>query len=81
MSAGGTAAVGAVWTTPGHAANVQTDLACHNFGIQEARQFTQAEQDVFPGYPLAAKFLIDDDPPFDIRWGNVRRGDGTVVKP
>jgi mannonate dehydratase len=30
---------------------------------------------------LAAKFPIDDDPPFDMRWGNVRRGDGTVVKP
>ena len=66
-------------------------------------QFTQAEQDVFPGCPelkdgyywandspglgidldekLAAKFPIDDDPPFDMRWGNLRRGDGTVVNP
>jgi mannonate dehydratase len=35
----------------GHAANVHLDLACHNFGIQEARAFTQAEQDVFPGCP------------------------------
>jgi mannonate dehydratase len=87
----------------GHAANVHLDLACPNFGIQEARQFTQAEQDVFPGCPelkegyywandrpglgidldekVAAKFPIEDDPPFDFRWGNVRRGDGTVVKP
>ncbi|MBX9624432.1 MAG: bifunctional D-altronate/D-mannonate dehydratase [Gemmataceae bacterium] len=30
---------------------------------------------------LAAKFPISDDPPFDYRWGNVRRKDGTVVKP
>jgi mannonate dehydratase len=35
----------------GHAANVHLDLATHNFGIQEARNFTQAEQDVFPGCP------------------------------
>jgi mannonate dehydratase len=87
----------------GHAANVHLDLATPNFGIQEARVFTQAEQDVFPGCPelkdgyywandkpglgidldekLAAKFPITDDPPFDYRWGNVRKKDGTVVKP
>ncbi len=87
----------------GHAANVHLDLATHNFGIQEARDFTQAEQDVFPGCPtlrdgyyhandrpglgididekLAAKFPISDDPPFDMNWGNVRRRDGTIVKP
>jgi len=87
----------------GHAANVHIDLATPNFGIQEARVFTQAEQDVFPGCPelkdgyywcnekpglgidldekLAAKFPISDDPPFDYRWGNVRRKDGTIVKP
>ena len=35
----------------GHAANVHLDLAIPNFGIQEARLFTQAEQDVFPGCP------------------------------
>jgi mannonate dehydratase len=102
-------AVRTAWHGPGdvspvgHAANVHLDLACPNFGIQEARQFTQAEQDVFPGCPelkdgyywandkpglgidldenAAAKFPIDDDPPFDMRWGNLRRGDGTVVKP
>jgi mannonate dehydratase len=102
-------AVRTAWHGPGdvspvgHAANVHLDLACPNFGIQEARQFTQAEQDVFPGCPelkegyywandrpglgidldakLAAKFPIDDAPPFDMRWGNLRRGDGTVVKP
>jgi mannonate dehydratase len=87
----------------GHAANVHLDLAISNFGIQEARLFTQAEQDVFPGCPLlkdgyywsndkpglgidldekiAAKFPITDDPPFDYRWGNYRKKDGTVVKP
>jgi len=87
----------------GHAANVHVDLAVPNFGIQEAREFTQAEQDVFPGCPelrngyyfasdrpglgidlderAAAKFPINDDPPFDLRWGNVRRRDGTIVKP
>ncbi|MBX9580108.1 MAG: bifunctional D-altronate/D-mannonate dehydratase [Gemmataceae bacterium] len=87
----------------GHAANVHLDLATPNFGIQEARLFTPAERDVFPGCPelkdgyywandkpglgidldeaAAAKFPIRDDPPFDYRWGNVRRKDGTVVKP
>jgi mannonate dehydratase len=35
----------------GHAANVHLDLAVPNFGVQEARQFTQAEQDVFAGCP------------------------------
>ena len=87
----------------GHAANVHLDLAIPNFGIQEARAFTQAEHDVFPGCPelkdgyywandkpglgidveekLAAKFPITDDPPFDYRWGNARKRDGSVVKP
>jgi mannonate dehydratase len=102
-------AVRTAWHGPGdvspvgHAANVHLDLACPNFGIQEARVFTQAEQEVFPGCPelkdgyywandkpglgieldekLAAKFPIKDDPSFDMRWGNVRRRDGTVVKP
>jgi mannonate dehydratase len=35
----------------GHAANVHLDVAVPNFGVQEGRQFTQAEQDVFPGCP------------------------------
>lgn len=39
-------------TSPvGHAANVHLDLVCSNFGIQEARDFSQAERDVFPGCP------------------------------
>lgn len=87
----------------GHACNVHLDLAVPNFGIQEARVFTQAEQDVFPGCPelkrgyyyasdkpgfgidmdeqLAARFPVTDDPPFDLRWGTLRRSDGAVVKP
>jgi mannonate dehydratase len=102
-------AVRTAWHGPGdvspvgHAANVHLDLATPNFGIQEARNFTQAERDVFPGCPelkngyylasdrpglgidldekLAARFPITDDPPFDYRWGNRRRLDGTVVRP
>lgn len=87
----------------GHAANVHIDLATPNFGIQEAREFTQAERDMFPGCPelregyywandkpglgidldekLADRFPITDDPPFDLRWGSLRRRDGTVTKP
>jgi mannonate dehydratase len=30
---------------------------------------------------LAAKFPITDDPPFDLRWGNLRRKDGSSTKP
>jgi mannonate dehydratase len=102
-------AVRTAWHGPGdvspvgHAANVHLDLAIPNFGIQEAREFTQAEQDVFPGCPvlkdgyyhandrhglgidleekLAAKFPIFDEPSFDMRWGNLRRRDGSSVKP
>lgn len=102
-------AVRTAWHGPGdvspvgHAANVHLDLATPNFGIQEARAFTQAEQDVFPGCPqlkdgyywaserpglgieldekLAATFPIEEDPPFDLEWGGVRRNDGGVVKP
>ena len=50
-------AVRTAWHGPGdvspvgHAANVHLDLAVPNFGIQEARHFSQAEQDVFPGCP------------------------------
>jgi mannonate dehydratase len=102
-------AVRTAWHGPGdvspvgHAANVHLDLATPNFGIQEAREFNQAERDVFPGCPelkdgyyhvsdrpglgidldekLAAKFPINDDPSFDMRWGNLRRRDGTITKP
>jgi mannonate dehydratase len=30
---------------------------------------------------VAAKFPIEDDPPFDLKWGNLRRADGTSTKP
>lgn len=87
----------------GHAANAHLDFAVPNFGIQEARHFTQQELDVFPGTlppldgcvqindrpgwgieldeKLAARFPIAADPPFDMRWGNVRLRDGTIQKP
>jgi mannonate dehydratase len=102
-------AVRTAWHGPGdvspvgHAANLHLDLAVPNFGIQEAREFNQAEQEVFPGCPdlkdgyywandkpglgidldekLAAKFPIQDDPPFDFSWGELRRQDGTITKP
>jgi mannonate dehydratase len=102
-------AVRTAWHGPGdvspvgHAANVHLDIACPNFGIQEAKEFTQSEQDTFPGCPelkdgfywvsdrpglgidmdekVAAKFPVSDDPPFDMHWGNLRRRDGSVVKP
>jgi mannonate dehydratase len=102
-------AVRTAWHGPGdvspvgHAAQVHLDLATHNFGIQEARDFTPAEREVFPGCPTlkdgyyhvndkpglgidldekaAAKYPVTDDPPFDMNWGNVRRRDGTVIKP
>jgi mannonate dehydratase len=51
-------AVRTAWHGPGdvspvgHACNVHLDLAIPNFGIQEAREFTQAEQDTFPGCPV-----------------------------
>jgi mannonate dehydratase len=102
-------AVRTAWHGPGdvspvgHAANVHLDLAVPNFGIQEARQFSEAEQEVFPGCPelrdgyywasdkpglgidlderAAAKYPIQDNPPFDFQWGNLRGRDGTVTKP
>jgi mannonate dehydratase len=102
-------AVRTAWHGPGdvspvgHAANVHLDLAIPNFGIQESRDFTQAEQDCFPGCPtlrdgyfhvtdrpglgidldeaVAQRFPLTDDPPFDLRWGNYRRRDGTSIRP
>lgn len=35
----------------GHAANLQLDLSCHNFGIQEAHFFGERTREVFPGCP------------------------------
>ena len=30
---------------------------------------------------LAARFPINDDPSFDMRWGELRRKDGSIAKP
>ena len=30
---------------------------------------------------LAARFPINDDPSFDLHWGNMRSPDGAIVKP
>jgi mannonate dehydratase len=48
----------------GHAANVHLDLAVPNFGIQEAWEFRQAEQDVFPGCPVLkdGSYHVSDKP-------------------
>ena len=35
----------------GHAANLQLDLACYNFGIQEQHIFGERTREVFPGCP------------------------------
>jgi mannonate dehydratase len=35
----------------GHAANLQLDLACYNFGIQEQHEFGERTREVFPGCP------------------------------
>jgi len=51
----------------GHAANAHLDLAIHNFGIQEAVQFNQATQDVFPGMPtIKAGYMRVNEAP---GWG------------
>jgi len=36
----------------GHAAQAHIDLAIWNFGIQEGREFTEAEREIFPGSPV-----------------------------
>jgi mannonate dehydratase len=54
----------------GHAANLQLDLACHNFGIQEASFFREETQAVFPGCPeIRAGYM----------WGNDRPGLGIDI--
>ncbi|HEY1376693.1 MAG TPA: enolase C-terminal domain-like protein, partial [Gemmataceae bacterium] len=63
-------AVRTAWHGPGdlspvgHAANVHLDLAVPNFGVQEGREFTQAERDVFPGCPEIkdGMFTVNDRP-------------------
>lgn len=63
-------AVRTAWHGPGdvspvgHACNVHLDLAVPNFGVQEARAFTQAEQDAFPGCPALKDgyYWANDEP-------------------
>jgi mannonate dehydratase len=51
----------------GHAANLHLDLACHNFGIQEAVPFDERMHEVFPGTPeLRDGYLWANDKP---GWG------------
>jgi mannonate dehydratase len=86
----------------GHAANLQLDLACPNFGIQEATLFGERTREVFPGCPdihdgamwsndrpglgidldetLAAKYSFPEHP-FNGAWPEIRRADGTVIRP
>ncbi len=54
----------------GHAANLQLDLACHNFGIQEQHQFGERTQEVFPGCPEIREGAL---------WSNERPGLGIDV--
>jgi mannonate dehydratase len=48
----------------GHSANLQLDLACPNFGIQEAHLFPERTQEVFPGCPeFRDGYLWSNDKP------------------
>ena len=48
----------------GHAVNLHLDLASYNFGIQEQNEFSQAEQDVFPGMPEVRRgYMYANDQP------------------
>jgi mannonate dehydratase len=54
----------------GHAANLQLDLACHNFGIQEQHMFGERTREVFPGCPEIRNGML---------WSNDRPGLGIDV--
>ena len=86
----------------GQAANLQLDLSCANFGIQETALFGDAMREVFPGSPEirdgamwsnelpglgvdldereAAKYPFPEHP-YNGAWPEVRRADGTVIRP
>ncbi len=51
----------------GHAANLQLDLACYNFGIQEQHMFGERTREVFPGCPEIHDGML---------WSNERPGLG-----
>ena len=52
----------------GHAANAHLDLAIWNFGIQEARNFSQQTQEVFPGCPRVENgyMFVNEAPGFGV---------------
>jgi len=54
----------------GHAANLQLDLACHNFGVQEQTVFGERTREVFPGCPEIRDGAL---------WSNERPGLGIDV--
>jgi mannonate dehydratase len=54
----------------GHAANLHLDLACYNFGIQEAHLFGEATRAVFPGCPELRDGAM---------WSNERPGLGVDI--
>jgi mannonate dehydratase len=54
----------------GHAANLHLDLACHNFGIQEAHRFNERAREVFPGTPEIRDGAL---------WSNDRPGLGVDI--
>jgi mannonate dehydratase len=54
----------------GHAANLQLDLSCTNFGIQECFRFGHAAQEVFPGTPEIRDGYL---------WSNERPGLGVDI--
>ena len=54
----------------GHAANLQLDLACPNFGIQEQHMFNDASREVFPGTPEVRDGML---------WSNERPGLGIDI--
>ncbi len=51
----------------GHAANLQLDLACYNFGIQEQHMFGERTREVFPGCPETRNGML---------WSNEQPGLG-----
>jgi mannonate dehydratase len=54
----------------GHAANLQLDLACHNFGVQEQHLFGERTREVFPGCPEIRDGML---------WSNEQPGLGIDV--
>ncbi|HEY3060791.1 MAG TPA: enolase C-terminal domain-like protein [Chloroflexota bacterium] len=54
----------------GHSANLQLDLACPNFGIQEQAMFGQRTREVFPGCPEVRDGMM---------WSNEQPGFGVDI--